>query len=104
MTRLEALPSLGDRDRDRDALAVLGRAPTPTQGARLSLGKIGSALKAGGRQRNIDERARQIQAALRTEQLAAPEAVTQAYGAITSTTVNVLIELTDQISQLDHAG
>ncbi|WP_204903464.1 IS110 family transposase [Mycobacterium riyadhense] len=98
---LEALPSLGDRDRDRDALAVLGRAPTPTQGARLSLSKIGSALKAGGRQRNIDERARQIQAALRTEQLAAPEAVTQAYGAITSATVNVLIELTDQISQLE---
>ncbi|WP_204903370.1 IS110 family transposase [Mycobacterium riyadhense] len=98
---LEALPSLGDRDRDRDALAVLGRAPTPTQGARLSLSKIGSALKAGGRQRNIDERARQIQAALRTEQLAAPEAVTQACGAITSATVNVLIELTDQISQLE---
>ncbi|WP_390632053.1 IS110 family transposase [Mycobacterium simulans] len=98
---LEALPSLGDRDRDRDALAVLGRAPTPTQGARLSLSKIGSALKAGGRQRNIDERARQIQAALRTEQLVAPEAVTQAYGAITSATVNVLIELTDQISQLE---
>jgi hypothetical protein len=70
---LEALPSLGDRDRDRDALAVLGRAPTPKEGARLSLPKIGSALKAGGRQRNIDERARQIQAALRTEHLAAPE-------------------------------
>ncbi len=67
----------------------------------MSLSKIGSALKAGGRQRNIDERARQIQAALRTEQLAAPEAVTQACGAITRATVNVLIELTDQISQLE---
>jgi transposase len=98
---LEALPSLGDRDRDRDALAVLGRAPTPKEGARLSLPKIGSALKAGGRQRNIDERARQIQAALRTEHLAAPDAVTQAYGAITRATVNVLIELTDQISELE---
>jgi transposase len=84
---LEALPSLGDRDRDRDALAVLGRAPTPQQGARLSLSKI--------------ERARQIQAALRTEQLAAPEAVTHAYGAITRATVNVLIELSEQISELE---
>ncbi len=64
-------------------------------------GEVTSALKAGGRQRNIDERARQIQAALRTEQLAAPEAVTQACGAITRATVNVLIELTDQISQLE---
>lgn len=98
---LEALPSLGDRDRDRDALAVLGRAPTPQEGAWLSLSKIRSALKAGGRQRNIDERAREIQAALRTEQLAAPEAVTQAYGAITVATVNVLVELTDQISELE---
>ncbi len=26
---LQAFPNLGDRDRDRDALAVLGRAPTP---------------------------------------------------------------------------
>lgn len=100
---LEALPSLGDRDRDRDALAVLGRAPTPKEGARLSLSKIGSALKAGGRQRNIDERAHQIQMALRTEQLAAPEALTQAYGAITCATVNVLLELTDQISELEIA-
>ena len=97
---LEALPSLGDRDRDRDALTVLGRAPTPDQGARLSLSKIGSALKAGGRQRNIDQRARQIHAALRTEQLAAPEALTHAYGAITVATVHLLIELTDQISDL----
>ncbi len=31
---------------DRDALAVLGRAATPAQGARLSLSKIRSALKA----------------------------------------------------------
>jgi len=40
-----------------DALAVLGRAPTPEQGARLSLAKIGSALETAGRQRNIDTRA-----------------------------------------------
>jgi transposase len=57
---------------DRDALAVLGRAPTPEQGAALSLSAIRSALKRGGRQRYIDARARDIQAGLRTEQLAAP--------------------------------
>lgn len=29
---LRAFPNLGDRDRDKDALAVLGRAPTPRTG------------------------------------------------------------------------
>jgi hypothetical protein len=54
-----------------DALGVLGRAPTPTEGAQLPLRAIQSALKRVGRQRNIAVRARQIQAALRAEQLAA---------------------------------
>ena len=98
---LQALPTLGDRDRDRDALAVLGRAPTPEQGARLSLSKIAAALKAGGRQRGIDERARQIQALLRTQQLRAPAAVSAAYGATTSATVNIVVELTNQISAVE---
>ena len=39
---------------DRDALAVLGRAPTPAEAAHLSLSKIRSALKRAGRQRNLD--------------------------------------------------
>jgi hypothetical protein len=98
---LETFPNLGDRRGDRDALAVLGRAPTPKEGARLSLSKITATLKAGGRQRNIDERAREIQAVLRARQLAAPEAVAAAYGAATRATVNILIELTDQISELE---
>ncbi len=99
---VQALPNLGDRDRDRDALAVLGRAPTPEQGARLSLSKIAAALKVGGRTRNIDQRAREIQSALRSQQLAAPEAVTAAYGATTRATVNLLLELTEQISELEN--
>ena len=98
---LQAFGNLGDRDRDRDALAVLGRAPTPDQGARLSLSKIAAALKAGGRQRGIDERAREIQALLRSEQLRAPAAVTAAYGAATSATVNIVVELTNQISAVE---
>jgi len=36
-----------------DALGVLGRAPTPAEGAHLPLSGIRSALKRGGRQRNI---------------------------------------------------
>ena len=86
---------------DRDALAILGRAPTPTQGARLSLTKISSALKSAGRQRNIDTRARGIQAALRSEQLAAPEAIEAAFGATTTAAVQVITALNDQIGELE---
>ena len=88
---------------DRDALAVLGRAPTPAQGARLSLSKISTALKAAGRQRNTDVRAREIQAALRTEHLAAPEVVAAAFGATTAAAVHVIAELNDQIVELETA-
>ena len=98
---LQAFPHLGDRDRDRDALAVLGRAPTPDKGARLSLSKVAAALKAAGRQRGIDERAREIQALLRSEQLDAPEAVMAAYGAAITATVNIVVALTNQISAVE---
>jgi hypothetical protein len=50
----------------------LRRAPTPEQGASLSLPAIRSALKHAGRQRNTDQCARDIQAALRPDQLVAP--------------------------------
>lgn len=86
---------------DRDALAILGRAPTPRAGARLSVSKIRAALKAAGRQRNIDARARDIQAALRTQHLAAPDAVAAAFGATTTAAVHVIAELNQQISGLE---
>jgi transposase len=85
----------------RDALAVLGRAPTPVQAASLSLSKIRSALKAAGRQRNLDARAQEIQIALRAEQLTAPAAVTVAFGASTRATVGIIAELNHQIADLE---
>jgi transposase len=86
---------------DRDTLAILGRAPTPADAKRLSLSKIRSALKAAGRQRNLDTRAEQIQETLRTEQLAAPAAVTAAFGASTRATVGIIAELNHQIGELE---
>jgi Transposase len=50
---LEAFDDLADHD----ALAILGRAPTPVDAGRLSLSKIRAALKTAGRQRNLDTRA-----------------------------------------------
>lgn len=94
---LEAFESLADRD----ALAILGRAPTPTDAARLSVAKIRSALKNAGRQRNLDARALEIQAALRTEQLAAPPAVAAAFGATTRAAVGIIAELNHQIAVLE---
>ena len=94
---LEAFDDLADRD----ALAILGRAPTPADAKRLSLAKIRSALKAAGRQRNLDTRALQIQEMLRTAQLTAPAAVTAAFGATTRATVGIIAELNRQIGDLE---
>jgi hypothetical protein len=84
-----------------DALGMLGRAPSPEQGAHLSLTAIQSALKRGGRQRNIAARAREIRAALGTEQLAAPARVTAAFAATTRAAVGIIAELNRQISELE---
>jgi hypothetical protein len=84
-----------------DALGVLDRAPTPAQGAALSLTAIQSALKRGGRQRNIAARARQIQTALRSEQLAAPAPVAAAFGATTRAAAAIIAEPNRQIGELE---
>ncbi|HWT48357.1 MAG TPA: transposase, partial [Mycobacterium sp.] len=86
-----------------DALGVLDRAPTPKQGAALSLPAIRSALKRGGRQRNVDARAREIQAVLRSGQLAAPAPITAAFAATTRSAVGIITELNRQISELEAA-
>jgi hypothetical protein len=95
-----ALETFEDLD-DRDALAVLDRAPTPEQGARLTLSAIQSALRRGGRKRNIAARAREIRARLRTEQLAAPAAISAAFAATTRATVAIIAELNRQIAELE---
>jgi hypothetical protein len=83
-----------------DALEVLRIAPTPTLGAGLSRAKIAAALRRGGRQRRVDERAAEIQTALRSEQLQAPAMVTTAMGASVSASVAVIAEMVDQTARL----
>jgi transposase len=94
---LEAFDSLADRD----AVAVLGKAPHPDQARQLSIAQIRSALKRGGRQRNLDTRATQIQTALRSPQLEAPPAVTTAFAATTKALVAVISGLNDAIGELE---
>jgi hypothetical protein len=95
-----ALEAFGDLH-SHDALAILGRAPSPVEAAGLSLSRIRSALKAAGRQRNLDARALEIQTALRAEQLTAPAAVTAAFAASTRAIVGIITELNRQIADLE---
>ncbi len=84
-----------------DALAVLAVAPTPSLGRGLSRSKFAAALRRGGRQRRVEERAVQIQVALRTEQLAGPDVVADAMGATVAALVAVIGTLNDQIDGLE---
>jgi transposase/transposase IS116/IS110/IS902 family protein len=86
----------------KDCLAVLVKAP-PAAGARFSVGQISAALKRGGRQRNIDRRAGEIQQALRTEQLSAPEPIVDAFAATTTAAVGIIAELNRQIAKLEQS-
>ena len=94
---LETFDELGSAD----ALAVLAIAPTPTLGRGLSRSKIASALRRGGRQRRVDDRAIEIQTALRTTQLEAPPIVAAAMGATVTALVAVAVELTTQTARLE---
>jgi len=84
-----------------DALAVLAVAPTPALGRKLSRSKIASALRRGGRQRRVDERAAEIQAGLRSAQLEAPDLVARAMGSSVAGLVAVIGELNAQIARLE---
>ena len=84
-----------------DAVAVLIKASSPDDAARLSIAQIRSALRRGGRQRNLDTRAAQIQQALRSPQLAAPPAVTTAFAVTTKALVETIGGLNTQIAALE---
>ncbi len=84
-----------------DALAVVAIAPTPTLGRQLSVSKIASALRRGGRQRRIEQRSAEIQAALRAEALEAPGLVSEAMGASVGALVAVIAELVTQTARLE---
>lgn len=86
---------------DRDTLAVLAKAATPAEATALTLGKIRAALRAGGRQRNVDTRARQIAEGLRADALQAPDAVVSAFAATTRSQVAIIVEINTQIGVLE---
>ena len=97
-----ALEALDTALASTDAIAVLTIAPTPELGRRLSRSKITAALRRAGRQRNVEAKASQIQSALRSEQLRAPEALEHTYGVITSSLVGLIAGLNTQIAGLEQ--
>jgi hypothetical protein len=98
-----ALAAFGTDLAAGDAVAVLAVAPTPQAGRALSRAKIASVLRRAGRQRNIDPRAAEIQAALRADYLQAPPAVAAAYGAAARSAIRLISAYTAEIAELEEA-
>jgi transposase len=98
-----ALDAFGTDLASGDAVAVLTLAPTPERGRQLSRAQIAAALRRGGRQRNLAQRAAPIQATLRAPQLAAPQPLSQAYGVVAQAAVGLLASLNQQITSLEEA-
>ena len=96
-----ALAAFGTDLDSADALAVLSLAPTPELGRQLSLSKIASALRRGGRRRNVDTRAATIQAALRAAELQAPRLLSDAYGTVARSALALIAAFNDQIRVLE---
>ncbi len=98
-----ALTAFGTDLHKGDAVEVLATAPTPALGAQLSLSKITSALRRGGRERNLERTAKTIQAALREEQLRERPMVELAYGTIVSAHVAMIRAYGVTIVELERA-
>ena len=82
-----------------DALELLAKAPDPDAAARLTIAQVSAALKRA-RRHHAGDKARVIQAALRTEQLRQPAAVTTAYAAAVRAQVAVIGTLNAQIKTM----
>ena len=92
---LEAFDDLGAAD----TLELLGRAPEPARAARLTRAQVSAALKRA-RRRNIKDKTDAILAALRSEQLGQPEALTLAYAATVRSLIAVITVLNEQVKAL----
>jgi hypothetical protein len=84
-----------------DALELLGKAPDPASAAKLTTAQITAALKRAGRRGDLAQRARDIQAALRTEHLAQPDVIAGAYAASVQAGAAVIAALNEQCKVME---
>lgn len=96
-----AVEAFSGRLGSAEMVQVLKVAPTPAQGRSLSKAKIASALRRAGRTRGIEERAAEIQVALRAPQLEASPQLTSALGHTTTALCGVITELLRQTSAIE---
>ena len=94
-----ALAAFEDLDAP-DTLELLARAPDPASAAKLTTAQVSAALKRA-RRRNISERTTAIRAALRSQQLAQPPAVTAASAAVVRSLIAVITTLSEQVKALE---
>ncbi len=84
-----------------DALELLRKAPDPASAARLTVTQITAALKRAGRRGRLDERARDIQAALRAPHLSQPAVIAEAYAASVQAGSAVIAALNEQCKVME---
>ena len=84
-----------------DALELLRKAPDPASAARLTVTQITAALKRAGRRGALDERARDIQAALRAPHLSQPAVIAGAYAASVQAGAAVIAALNEQCKVME---
>ena len=84
-----------------DALELLGRASDPARAAKLTRAQVSAALKRA-RRHHIADKTDAILAALRSEQLGLPAAVTAAYAATARSLIAVIVTLNEQIKTLEE--
>jgi transposase len=82
-----------------DTLELLGKAPDPGRARKLTRAQVSAALKRA-RRRNIPDKATAILAALRSEQLGQPPALTAAYAATVRSLIAVIATLNEQVKIL----
>ena len=95
-----ALEAFDDLDAP-DTLELLARAPDPERARKLTRAQVSAALKRA-RRRNIPDKATAILAALRSEQLAQPPALTMAYAATARSLIAVIAALNEQVKILEE--
>jgi transposase len=95
------LEAFGTDLASRDALVVLGLAPTPQEGSRLTRARIRTALARAGRQRNLDATSIAIHTALASQQLLPPARLSAAYGLTVRASVALLRQFNVEIDQLE---
>jgi hypothetical protein len=96
-----ALDAFGELGLDSaDVLELLAKAPDPASAVKLTTAQIDAALKRGHRHHRA-AKAAAIKTALRSEQLAAPPAVTAACAAVTRSLTALITTLNEQVTALE---